>query len=182
MQYFCKQYFSHFLVTYHKQWTRSREHLHWMCFYSIRVTVCKLYFLHQNYWYFIWKCGRFQQNTHIITHYVTLILKLWMIQQKRNVIANIYRLGEAHLLLIILSQQDFSNLFQLNADLRCKNTGTDTSSLYGLPSGFSDNSSSPSLSLSKERHGFELFSSHKSQTVTWACSLYTYFHFLFVLY
>ena len=39
---------------------------------------------------------------------------------------------------------------QLNADLRRKNTGTDTPSLYGLPSGFRGKSSSPSLSLRKK--------------------------------
>ena len=40
---------------------------------------------------------------------------------------------------------------QVNADLRGKNTGTDKSSLYGLPSGFRGNSLWPSLSLRKKK-------------------------------
>ena len=107
----------------------------------------------------IWWC-RVHRNTYIIAHFVTLILKLWMIQQKQNVTANIYRLEEHTCSLLYFLNRILSS--QLNPDVRRKNTDTDTSSLYGLPSGFSGNSLLPSQSLRKKRHVFESFNSHRS--------------------
>ena len=85
-----------------------------------------------------------------------------MIQQKRNVIANIYRLGEDTCSLSYFLNRILAVSSQVNADLRGKNTGTDKSSLYDLPPGFRGNSLWPSLSLRKKKDVFEWFSNHKS--------------------